>query len=283
MVDDYGSAKMKCPVCGSTSIIKDESSGEIYCAKCGTVIDESSLDFKPPPIYEERSDYTRIRPYDSVAGDRERKLLEAFQNYINNFAYRLGVPYYVKETAINYFVRMLDSNKKIYPENVKYFAIALLYIAARENNYPLSYKVIKKTLRIESEKIMKAIRASYETLHLKPRQVDPRIYLQQIIEKLKINDYEAAQAARNLLKVAEERGMISGKDIRGVIGGIIYVIVKAFAIRKTQREIAKACGITEVTIRNRFIEFAKLFEELTGVKVELRKKAKRRPRVKVKI
>ena len=130
---------------------------------------------------------------------------------------------------------------------------------------------------------MKAIRTSYEILHIKPRQIDPRIYLQQIIEKLHINDFEAAQAARNLLKVAEERGMLAGKDVRGVIGGIIYVIVKAFAIRKTQREIARACGITEVTIRNRFLEFAKLFEELTGIKVELRKKSKRRSRVKVRV
>ena len=189
---------------------------------------------------------------------------------------------YVRDTAIELFVKILASEKKIYPESIQYYAAALLFIAAREHNYPLSYKAIRKMLNVASEKISRAIRNCYEILQMRPKHLDPMIYLQQIIEKLKINDYEAIRTARKLLKIAEERSIISGKDVRGVVGGVIYVVVKVFGIRRTQREIAKACGITEVTVRNRFMEFAKLYEELTGIKVELRKRAKK-PRIKVKI
>jgi len=275
--------KRKCPVCGSTSIVRDEVSGEVYCARCGTVIEELPLDFKPPPTYEEPIEYRKIRPSDTVVGDKEKKLLENFESQINNYAFRLKIPYYIKDTAVSYFAKILTSSKKILPENIKYIAAALLYIAAREHNYPLSYKAIKKTLRIPSEKIMRAIRAVYDTLHIKPKQLDPIVYLQQVIEKLKIMDSDTIQAARKLLKTAEERSLISGKDIRGVVGGVIYIVVKAHGIRKTQKEIAKACGITEVTIRNRFLELVDLFEELTGIRVELRKKTKKRHRIRVRI
>ncbi len=273
----------RCPICGSTYIVRDETSGEVYCARCGAVIDEIPLDFKPPPAYEEPTGYTKLRPSDVVVEEKKRKLLEDFENYINNFAYRLELPVYVKDTAIGYFLQLLNSEKRILPENVKYYAAAFLYIAARDHNIPLSYKSIRKTLKIESEKIMKAIRTAYEVLHIRPRQIDPMIYLQQVIERLRINDFEAIQVTRKMLKIAEERGMLSGKDIRGVIGGIIYIVVKAYGIRKTQREIARVCGITEVTIRNRFLEFRRLFEEITGIKVRLRKKTKRKSRVRVRM
>ena len=127
------------------------------------------------------------------------------------------------------------------------------------------------------------IRDRYEVLHVRPKQIDPMIYLQQVVEKLRINDYEAVQIARKMLKIAEEKNMLSGKDIRGVVGGVLYIIVRAYGIRKTQREIAKACGITEVTIRNRFLEFKDLFEDLTGIKVRLRRKTKKKSRIKVRM
>lgn len=272
----------RCPVCRSTSISKDETTGTVFCLRCGTVIEESSLDFKPPPIFRGTSPYVKLRPIDSIVEERERKIFESFKNILNNYSFRLGIPNYVKNTAIIFFLRLLENRKKIFADNVKFFVAALIYLAAKEHNYPLSYKMIKKSLNMRSEKLSKAMRVSLEVLHIRHKKIDPIIYLQQVVEKLKINDYEAVQVAKKLIRIAETRGMLSGKDVRGIVGGVLYVIVKAFGIRCTQREIARACGITEVTIRNRFLEFARLFEELTNIKVELRKRSAKK-RVKVKM
>ncbi|MEX0567990.1 MAG: TFIIB-type zinc ribbon-containing protein [Candidatus Njordarchaeota archaeon] len=281
-MDESVEEQKRCPVCGSTSISRDETTGAVFCLRCGTILDETALDFKPPPTFDEAGHYVKLRPVDSIVEERERKIFEAFKSVLSNYSYRLNIPDYIKNTALNFFLRLLEKQKKIFSDSVKFFAAALLYLAAKEHNYPLSYKTIRKTLNIPSEKLSKAIRISLEVLHLRPKKIDPIIYLQQVVEKLKINDYEAIQVAKKLIKIAEARGMLSGKDVRGVVGGVLYVIVKAFGIRRTQREIARACGITEVTIRNRFLEFASLFEELTNIKVELRKKTVKK-RIKVKI
>lgn len=269
----------QCPICGSTSISKDETTGEVFCLSCGAVIDESSLDFKPP-IHREPGPYVKLRPADSIVGEREKKIFESFKSVLDNYSYRLRIPNYVKETAIIFFIRVLENRKKIHVEDTKFFAAALIYLAAKEHSYPLSYRVVKKSLNIPSGRLSRTLRALSEVLQIKHKKLDPIVYLQQVVEKLKISDYEAVQLAKKLIRIAESRGILSGKDARGVVGGVLYVIVKAFGIRCTQREIARACGITEVTIRNRFLEFARLFEELTNIKVELRK---RRPKKRIKV
>ena len=50
--------------------------------------------------------------------------------------------------------------------------------------------------------------------------------------------------------------MDSGKGPMGIAAAALYIASVSTGHRRTQREIAEACGVTEVTIRNRYKEVA---------------------------
>jgi transcription initiation factor TFIIB len=62
----------------------------------------------------------------------------------------------------------------------------------------------------------------------------------------------------------------SGKGPTGVAAAALYIAAVLNEERKTQREIADAVGVTEVTIRNRFKEIV----EKLGIADEVEKKVK---------
>jgi transcription initiation factor TFIIB len=53
------------------------------------------------------------------------------------------------------------------------------------------------------------------------------------------------------------KGLITGRDPRGLAAGAIYIASILTNNRVTQREISKAAGITEVTVRNRYKELVR--------------------------
>lgn len=58
--------------------------------------------------------------------------------------------------------------------------------------------------------------------------------------------------ALEILKKAEESGISAGKDPMGLAAAALYVACVLEGEDKTQRDLARAAGVTEVTIRNRF-------------------------------
>jgi transcription initiation factor TFIIB len=55
-----------------------------------------------------------------------------------------------------------------------------------------------------------------------------------------------------LLHNAEEKKIIAGKDPQGMAAAAIYIACVIEGEKKTQKEIAEAAGVTEVTVRNRY-------------------------------
>ena len=53
---------------------------------------------------------------------------------------------------------------------------------------------------------------------------------------------------------------IEKKDIKGVLGGVLYLFSSTKHLGITQREIATVAGVTEVTIRNRYKEIVRKLE-----------------------
>ena len=61
---------------------------------------------------------------------------------------------------------------------------------------------------------------------------------------------ETVSDAVKLLKEADDKGLTSGKSPMGIAAAVLYVATLINKEKKTQRDAAKAAGITEVTIRN---------------------------------
>jgi len=60
-----------------------------------------------------------------------------------------------------------------------------------------------------------------------------------------------------LQQAKDHRGLTTGKDPRGLAAGAIYIASILTDNRVTQREIANAAGVTEVTVRNRYKELVR--------------------------
>ena len=76
---------------------------------------------------------------------------------------------------------------------------------------------------------------------------------------------DAKKKAMEILKLAENRDLTSGRGPTGVAAAAIYIASISLNERRTQREVAEVAGVTEVTIRNRYKELT----EKLGINVEV--------------
>ena len=97
----------------------------------------------------------------------------------------------------------------------------------------------------------------------------PEDYIPRFASMLGLSDKVQARATR-LLKQAMKNEATAGKGPTGVAAAALYIAAVLEGEKRTQREIADAIGVTEVTIRNRFKE---LVEKL-GIGEEIEKKVR---------
>jgi transcription initiation factor TFIIB len=81
--------------------------------------------------------------------------------------------------------------------------------------------------------------------------IDPILCIPKIALRIQINE-KLQQSAIHLLHQADEQKVIAGKDPMGLASAALYISCILDGVRKTQKEIAVASGVTEVTVRNRY-------------------------------
>ena len=92
-------------------------------------------------------------------------------------------------------------------------------------------------------------------------QIDLYRYIEKVGKKAKLEEKNIRQALR-LLKKVQDTGLSAGKEPMGIVGAVIYLSFPKSDenIRQriiTQRVIADAAGVSEVTIRNVYKEIEK--------------------------
>jgi len=274
--------KTKCPNCGSTNILYDDEKDMLYCANCGAVIEEDITIHMEPPFPHEYGESTHktVSLLDQLVNERNRKIMEAFLSEVNLIIRKLGLTENVRKLASEYFLKLLKAGKKVPLNKIKHYAAALVYLSAKKLDIPISYRALLRELNLSSEKVSKVLRYIRDTIKVDLKATDIWTYLHHVLNKLGVKNSDFANQVIQLIREAQKQNIVAGKDMRGIVGGAIYVVAKALGIKITQRQIADICGITEITIRNRFLELAPIYRELTGIEVSLRKRRKRRPKVR---
>ncbi|GEM_PF-6137805 len=274
--------RLVCPNCGSTNILYDDEKDMLYCANCGTVIEED-ITIDAEPVYQQEYGESIHKPIgflDQLTEDRNKKLMETFLSEVDLIIRKLSLPRQVRRLAGEYFLKLIKIGRKIPSNKVRHYAAALTYLAAKKLGIPISYRTLLKKLNLSSEKVSRVIQHARNIIKIDLKAMDIWTYLHYVLERLNVKNSDFGNEIMNLIREAQKQNLITGKDMRGVVGGAIYVVAKAFGIKITQRQIAEVCGITEITIRNRFLELAPIYRQLTGREVSLRKRKKRRPKVR---
>ncbi len=175
---------------------------------------------------------------------------------VSSLSSRMGLPKQIRENAAVLYRRAANKNLAR-GRSIKELAAAAVYGACRQSNVPRTLDEVIMDEDLGKRAVGRAYREMARELHLEFRPQMPEDYISRFCNRLELNQ----DSQRRCFEIAERiRGkrMVSGVTPTGVAAAIIYAACLEMKIEKTQKEIGSVCGVTEVTLRNRFKEISEI-------------------------
>lgn len=302
-------ASQRCPECRSTNFIEDASRGEIVCVKCGLVLKEEMIDtgqewrafdseqmsrrarggapltftkhdkgltteigkglgelYKVAP--KKRAQYYRLTKWHKrLIKSKDRNLSFALSELQRIISF-LNLPRPIHERIAKYYEEAVNKGL-VRGRSIESVIAALTYAVSREFNSPRTLDEIAESSGVDKRDIGRTYRYIARELNIKILPANPITFVPRFCSMLGLSDRVQAKAGE-VLKKAKKHDVTSGKGPTGVAAAAIYIACVLVGEKRTQREVADICGITEVTIRNRYKE---IVEEM-GIEEEVERKAK---------
>lgn len=220
-----------------------------------TIIDWKNKDFAGHEIPAKlRSQIYRLRRWQSrirVSDATERNLTFALSE-LDRMASVLALPKTLREAAAKIYRSAVKSHL-IRGRSIEGVAAASLYAACRMTKIPRTLQEIAECARVDKKEIGRSYRFVVARLNLNSNPTKPLDYIARFVSELKLSS-RVQKKANEIIKLAEKKGLTSGRGPTGVAAAAIYVASIMYKERRTQRDIARVSQVTEVTVRNRFKE-----------------------------
>ncbi|MFX1330076.1 MAG: transcription initiation factor IIB family protein [Promethearchaeota archaeon] len=204
---------------------------------------------------QQRSKFYRLRKWQirtRVHSSVDRNLAQAMSE-LDRLTSQLGLTKSIKELAALLY-RKLIVKRLARSRSIDAMVGASIYAACRLRKAPRSLEEISRHSRVSKKKIGQHYRLLVEKLKLKMPISDPANYVPRLITQLNLPG-KVQQKVLEILDMAKERrSLVTGRDPRGLAAAAIYIASILMDHRVTQRDIAMAAGVTEVTVRNRYKE-----------------------------
>jgi transcription initiation factor TFIIB len=155
----------------------------------------------------------------------------------------------VEKTA--YIYRKAQSRNLTRGRTISGVLAAAVYIACREMGAHRTLDDIAAGSNVKRKEVSKNFRVLHTSLDLKIPQQDPMKCIAKVANKVKLSEKTKRHAAEIMSNVMKEE-ISAGKDPMGLAASVLYLSSIKTGEAVTQMSIAKAAGVTEVTIRNRF-------------------------------
>ncbi|GBC74125.1 hypothetical protein HRbin05_00158 [archaeon HR05] len=199
-----------------------------------------------------RSTIERLRTWDSrsqVHEPLDRNFRQAFSE-LDRLKDKLAVGESVIEKAAYIYRKALEKGL-VRGRSISALVAAALYAACRDTETPRTLKDIANASNIKKKDIARCYRLLIRELDLQMPVVDPIKCVSRIASKAGLSE-KTKRTAIEILKRAEEAKISAGKDPMGLAAAALYVACVMHGENKTQKDVAEAAGVTEVTIRNRY-------------------------------
>jgi transcription initiation factor TFIIB len=187
----------------------------------------------------------RSRVHSSI----DRNLAQAMTE-IDRLSDKLAIPSAVKEKAAVIYRKALDQGL-VRGRSIAAIAAASLYAACRLTGTPRNLKEISEASLVGRKDVARCYRLLLRELDLAMPIADPSVYLSKIAERAGISGHIQANALK-ILNEARRKRISAGKDPMGLAAAALYIASYLAGEKRTQKEIADAAGVTEVTVRNRY-------------------------------
>ncbi len=203
---------------------------------------------KRSEIYRLRKWQIRTRVHSSV----DRNLAQAMSE-LDRLSSQLGLTKGIKELAALLY-RKLIVKRLARSRSIDAMVGASIYAACRLRMAPRSLEEISRYSRVSKKKIGQHYRLLVEKLKLKMPISDPANYVPRFMTDLSLPGYVQQKVLEILEQAKNNKSLVTGRDPRGLAAAAIYIASILMDHRVTQRDIAIAAGVTEVTVRNRYKE-----------------------------
>ncbi len=282
-----------CPECRASLFMRDQESGEVACTNCGFVVETRLADRGPewraftpdqkikrirvgaphtftihdkglstkidwrdirsfPP--EKKAQLHRLRRWQRrsrVSSSTERTLASALSE-MYRMAASLNLPKNILETASIIYRKAV--NKQLNRgRSIQGMVVAAIYLACRQCGLVRTLMELSRASGIGKKEVACNYRILVKELDYFVPPVKAGQYITRLCNTLALHG-KAEEAAHKILIGAEKLKLTSGRGPKGVAAAAGYLASTVAGERRTQREVAEAMDITEVTVRNRYKE-----------------------------
>ncbi len=218
-----------------------------------TVINPANRDASGRPLSASmKTTITRLRTWDSRSqshASADRNLRLAFSE-LDRLKDKLAISSITLEKAA-YIYRKALEKKLVRGRSISAMIAASLYAACRDTEIPRTLKDVTEASNVKRKDISRCYRILHQELELKMPVVDSIQCIAKISSKLKMTEKTKRHAIK-IIKEVQEQNESAGKDPMGLAASALYLSCVQTGVSVTQRDIAEAAGVTEVTIRNRY-------------------------------
>ncbi len=199
-----------------------------------------------------RSTMERLRKWDNRSpafGSAEKNLGVAMRE-LDKMGDKLGVSQAVRERAAHIYRKALERGL-LRGRSIVGISAASLYAAFRDTETPRTLKDIAAVSNLGKKAVARDYRILLKEMDLNMPVADAARNVNRIASKVGLPE-RVARKAIEIVRMTEEREISAGKAPMGLAASALYLAGVMEGEVRTQKEIAEAAGVTEVTVRNRY-------------------------------
>lgn len=207
----------------------------------------------------------RLRIWDAQSQARtshDINLRRAFDD-LDRLKDKLQLSYSIIEKAA-YIYRKAVDKKIIRGRSISALIAASVYVACRDAETPRTLGDIELAGNIRRKELSKCYRLLIQELDLKIPQINPIQCVTRAANILGVSE-KTKRCAIDILNEYKKHGTMGGKSPISVAATALYLATNVMNQRFSQKQVADAANVTEVTIRNR----SKEMKETMGYSISL--------------
>jgi len=187
----------------------------------------------------------RSRVHSSI----DRNLAQAMAE-LDRLSGKVYIPRPIKEKAAVIYRKALDKSL-VRGRSIAAITAAAAYAACRGSGTPRALHEIAEASLVDKKDVARCYRLLLRELDMHMPIPDPLTYVSKIAERTGISGKTQGIAIR-ILREARNKRAAAGKDPMGLAAAALYIACLQNNEKKTQKDIAEAASVTEVTVRNRY-------------------------------
>ncbi len=184
-----------------------------------------------------------------VHSSSDRNLAQAMSE-LDRLSGKVSISPPIKEKAAVIYRKALDKGL-VRGRSISAIAAAALYAACRKSGTPRALREIAEASLVDKKDVARCYRLLLQELDFHMPIADPLTYVSKIAEKNGVSG-KTQGVAIAILREARRKRVVAGKDPMGLAAAALYIACVQHNEKITQKDIAEAAGVTEVTVRNRY-------------------------------